>query len=174
MALGTGLGDDSAFAVAVGAGGNISEAAEDTLVGSSYLPGAIAIGTSAGFTAWLGANAVAQGTVFGAKYGYLFFATKGGFLKGDSNYVTQVSTTLGCLTGGSGCPTKEGIKDITKAAEVKPLKAPPEEPFSSAMPKAVIGGALIRVRQRFVGFVYLLEPLLGSLIMVVVRMMLEG
>jgi hypothetical protein len=158
----------------VGAGGNISEATKDTLVDSLYLPGAITIGTSAGFTARLGANTMAQGTVFGAKYGYLFFATKGGFLKGDSNYGTQVSTTLGCLTGGSSCPTKEGIKDITEAAEVKPFKAPPKEPLGFTMSKTVIGGALIRVGQHLVGFVYLLEPPLGPLIMVVVRMALEG
>jgi len=160
--------------MAPGASGNISEATKDTLLDSPHLSGAITIGASAGLTAWFGANTMAQGAVFGARYSYLLFAAKGGFLKGDSNSVMQVGTAPGCLTGGSSCPTEESVEDITKAAEVKPLKASPKEPFGSTMSKAVIGGALIRVRQHFVGFVYLLELLLGSSLVVVVGMMLEG
>jgi len=69
----------------------------------------------------------------------------------------KVITTLWSLTGSRVYPTKEGIKDVTKTAEIKPFKAPPEKPLSSTMPKAVIGSALVRVGEYLIGFVYLLE-----------------
>lgn len=57
---GAGLGDNSAFAVALGAGGGVGEAAEKALVDPSYLPGAIAAGTLEGLTTWLAADTLAQ------------------------------------------------------------------------------------------------------------------
>ena len=46
-ALGTGFGDNATLTVALGAGGNIGEMTKDTLLDSSYLPAAIAVGASA-------------------------------------------------------------------------------------------------------------------------------
>jgi hypothetical protein len=42
------------------------------------------------------------------------------------------------------------------------------------MPKAVIGSTLIRVREDFIGFVYLFEFFRRLLITVVVRVILKG
>ncbi len=86
----------------------------------------------------------------------------------------QVSTSLWGLSGRRSCPPKEGVKDITKATDVKPFKALPEEPFAITMSEAVIGSALIRVRERFVGFVYLLKLLLSPVLAVMVGVILEG
>ena len=76
--------------------------------------------------------------------------------------------------GGGSRIAKEGIKDITKATEVKPLEVPPEDTFGATMPKAVIGGALIGVREHLVSLVYFLKFLLSPIMVVVVGVMLEG
>ena len=86
----------------------------------------------------------------------------------------QVSTPLGRLASSSSCPSKEGVKNITKAAEVKSFKAPSEKPLSATMPKAVIGSALIRIGEHFVSFIYLFKLLLSPIIAVVVRVVFES
>ena len=86
----------------------------------------------------------------------------------------QVSAALWSLTGSSICPAKEGVKNIAKAAEVEALKASPPESLATTMPKAVISGALIRVREHFIGFIHLLKPVLGSIIAVMVGMIFKG
>jgi hypothetical protein len=95
-----------------------------------------------------------QGAVLNARYIYLFFSTKGGLLKGDSNVVVKVSTVLRCLTARSSrSPSKKGVKDITEATEIKPVKAPLKGPFVTAVPEAVVSGTFIRVREHFKGLV---------------------
>jgi len=126
LALRTGLGDDSSLAVALWAGGNIGEATEDTLLDPPYLSGAITVGASAGLTTRFGADTVAQRAIFGAGYGYLLVTAKGGFLEVNRNSVMQVNPAPGCLTRGGRGTAKEGIKDVTEATEIKPLKASPE------------------------------------------------
>ena len=59
-ALGTGFGDDSALAVALGAGSGAGETAEYALLNSAHLPGAIAVGAAAGLITRLTADALAQ------------------------------------------------------------------------------------------------------------------
>ena len=86
----------------------------------------------------------------------------------------QVSTLPGCLAGGSSRPSEESVKNITKAAEVKPLKASPEDSINTAMSKAVIGSSFIGVGEYFVGFIYLFKLLLSSIIAVAVRVIFEG
>jgi len=78
------------------------------------------------------------------------------------------------LAGSSSCPAEEGIKDITKATKVEPFEAPAEKALGTAMPKAVIGGSLIRVGEHFVCLVYLLKSVLGPIITVVVGVIFEG
>jgi hypothetical protein len=78
------------------------------------------------------------------------------------------------LTGSSGCPTKEGIENITKATEVKALKASPEKALSTAVSKAVISSALFKVREHFISFIHLLELVCSPVLVVMVRMILEG
>ncbi len=156
------------------AGSGVNEATKQSLVGTANLPGAIAIGAPAGLATWLTANTVAQGAIFSTRYIYLLFATKGGFLKGDSNAVAQVGATLWCLAGSSGCPTKESIEYIAKAAEVEAFKASPERYSDTAVTKAVIDRALIGVGEHFVSLIYLLEFLPGIIITVMVRVILKG
>jgi len=86
----------------------------------------------------------------------------------------QVGTALWRLASGSGCPTEEGIKNITKPAEIKALKASSENAVSPSVSEAVISGTLIRVREDFVGFINLLELLRGTVFVVTVGMILEG
>ena len=62
-ALGAGLSDNSALAVALGAGNSTSEATEYALLDSTHLPGAITVGAAAGLATRLAANALAQGAV---------------------------------------------------------------------------------------------------------------
>jgi len=173
-ALGAGFSDNSALTVALTAGGGCSEATKDTLLDSPYLAGAITVGASAGLTTWFTANTLAQGAVLGARYTYLLFTTKGGLFKGDSKLVAEVSTAPWSLAGGRGCSPEEGFKDVTKATEIKPFKTSPEEPLSTAMPKAVIGSALVRVSEYLVGLVYLLKPVRSPILAVVVRVILKG
>jgi len=87
----------------------------------------------------------------------------------------KVSTALRCLAGRSSCPpAEESVKDVTKATEVKSLKALPEEPFAISMSEVVISSALIWVREHLVGFVYLLKLILSPIIAVMVGVILEG
>jgi hypothetical protein len=173
-ALRTGLGDNSALAVTLVTGSGVRETTEDALLGALYLSGAVTVGTPGGLGAWLGAGTLAQGTVLGAQYIELLFTAEGGFLEGDGKPVVQVGTALGGLTGGGGCPTEEGIEDITKAAEVKALKTSAEDPGRTGVPEAVIGSPFIRVGEDFVGFVYLFEPLLSPFAVIMVGVVLEG
>jgi hypothetical protein len=172
--LGAGLGNNSTLTVALATGVSSSEATKDALLDSVYLPGAITVGASAGLTTWFATNTLTQGAVLGARYIYLLFATKGCLVKGNGNRVTEVGTTLWSLTGSSGCPTKEGIENITKATEVKALKASSEKTLSTAVSKAVISSALFRVREHFISFIHLFELVCSPVIMVMVRMILEG
>ena len=90
----------------------------------------------------------------------------------------EVGAALGCLAASGGCPPAkeiiEALKDGANATDVKPPKALPEEPFAITMSEAVIGSALIWVRERFVGFVYLLKFLLSPLLAVMVGVIFEG
>ena len=58
-ALGAGLGNDSAFTMTLAAGAGVNEAAKQGLLGTSYLPGAVTVGTLARLTAGLAAEAMA-------------------------------------------------------------------------------------------------------------------
>ena len=87
----------------------------------------------------------------------------------------QVSTTLWCSTSRGSYSTKEVIKvlkDTTNAA--KAFKAPPEDSLGTTMPKAVIGSAFIRVRERFVSLIYLLKFFPSIIITVMVGVILKG
>jgi hypothetical protein len=59
-ALGTGLGNDFALAMALAADGGVNKAAKQCLLGATYLPGAITTGTSAGLGPRFTADTVAQ------------------------------------------------------------------------------------------------------------------
>jgi hypothetical protein len=128
------------------AGGDIGKTAEYGLLNPTYLPGAITIGATIRFTTRLTAPSMAQGTIFNAGYTYLFFATKGRLLKGDSEPAVEVSTTLWSLTGGRSRPTEKSVKDVTEAAKIKPLKTSPKNPPGTTKPKAVIGSPPVLVR----------------------------
>jgi hypothetical protein len=156
------------------AGSDVGEATEEALLDSAHLPGAITVGASGGLTAWFAADTLAQRAVLGAGYGYLLFTAQGCFLEGDGDAAAEVSTALWCLAGGSGCPAKEGVKDIAEAAKVKALKASPEESLGTTVAKAVISRPLIRVRERFIGFVYLFKSFPRLIIMIVVGVILKG
>jgi hypothetical protein len=86
----------------------------------------------------------------------------------------EVNTAPWRLTGSRSHSAKEGIKDITKTTKIKALKFPSEKSFGTTMPKAVIGSALIRVREHLVSLIYLLKFFPGSVIMVMVGVILEG
>ena len=65
-ALGTGVGDNLALAVALGTGGNIGEAAKDTLLDPAHLSVTVTVGASAGLAIWGTTCALTQGAVLGA------------------------------------------------------------------------------------------------------------
>ena len=173
-ALGAGVSNNPAFTAALSAGSNIREAAKDSLLNPPHLPGAITVRALGRFGAWPGASTLTQGAVLSAQNIYFLLATKGGFLKGNSNIIGEVSTALWPPTDGTGGSAEEGIEDIAKTAEIKALKTAPEGSLSTTVTKAVVGAALIRVREHFVGLIYLLELLLSATITVMVRVILEG
>jgi hypothetical protein len=140
----------------------------------AHLPGAIAGWAFLWLSAGLGADAVAVGAALGAGYGYLLFAAEDGFLKGEGNVIVDVSAALWCLAAGGGYPAKEGIKYIAEAAKVNVFKALPPGFCGKTMPKAVIGDTPFRVREDFIGFIYLFELLRRLIITVVVRVILKG
>jgi hypothetical protein len=156
-ALGTGLSYNPALTVALRTNSDISEATEDALLNAVYLPSAITVGASSGLATWLAADALTQWAMLSAQDIYLLLATERCFLKGDTDIIVKVSTALRCLTGSRSYSAKEGIKDIAKTAEVKALKALSEKPFGTTVPKAVVGGAFIRVREHFVSLIYLFK-----------------
>jgi hypothetical protein len=139
--------------MALGAGGNVSKAAEDTLLNPAYLPPAITARAAAGLAAWFRAGTLAQGAALSARYSYLLPATEGCLGKGNSYPGVQVSaaprypSSIGC------CSTEEGVKNITKAAEAKVFKALSEKAVGTTMPEAVIGSPLISISENLVGFV---------------------
>jgi hypothetical protein len=171
LAGGAGVGDNFAVTPALLAGGGVSETPEKALVDAAHLPRAIAAGAFLGLGTGLGANAVAQGAVLGAQDTYLFFTAQRRFLKGGGKAVVKVGATLWSLAGGGGDSAEEGIKYIPEAAKVKALLPVSIDP---AVPEAVIGGTLVGVGEDFVGFVDLFEFFPGRIIMVVVRVILEG
>ena len=57
--LSTGLGNNRALTAALAANGGIDELSKDAPLNSAHLPDAIAVGTSAGLDAWLGAGTTA-------------------------------------------------------------------------------------------------------------------
>ncbi len=59
MALWAGLGNNYAFTVALVADCGVTEAAEDALLDTPYLSGAVASGASGGLATWLATNTVA-------------------------------------------------------------------------------------------------------------------
>jgi len=173
-ALGAGVGDNPAFATALGTDSDIGEAAKDTLLNTVHLPRAIAIRASGGLAAWLAANALTQGAMLGAQDFYLLLAAQRYFLKGDGGVIVEVGTALWCSAGGFSYSAEEGVKDIAEATKLKALKTPSKKPFGTAMPEAVIGGSFIRIREHFVSLIYLFEFLPCLVIMVVVRVVLKG
>ena len=160
--------------MALAAGGGVDEVTEDALLGSAHLPATITVRASAGLTTGLGASTLAQGAVLSARNIYLLFTTKGCLFKGDSWPMMQVGTALWSLMAGCSCPTKEGIKDFTKATEIKPLKTPSKKTLSTAMPKAVISSALVRIRKHLVGLVYLPKPVRRPILVIVVGVIFKG
>jgi len=81
---------------------------------------------------------------------------------------------LGSAAGGCRRAAEEGIEDIPEAAHVEALEAPAEQPLGAAVAVAVVGGALLYIREHLVGFVHLLEPVPRLLVVVMVGVMLEG
>jgi hypothetical protein len=173
-ALGAGLSYNPALTAAPRTNSDISEATKDTLLNTAHLPGAITAGASSRLATRLAADALTQGAMLSAQNIYLLLATERCFLKGDTDIIVKVSTALWCLAGSRSYSAKEGIKDIAKTAEVKALKAPSEKPFGTTMPKTVIGGAFIRIREHFVSLIYLFKFFPGGIIVVMVRVIFKG
>jgi hypothetical protein len=73
--------------VALGAGSDIGEVAEDTLLNPSYLSGSVTVGAIGGPGTRLAAVSLAGGAVLGAQDGDVFFAAEGGFLESDVGIV---------------------------------------------------------------------------------------
>jgi hypothetical protein len=174
VTLRAGLGDNPACAVTPGANSDIGEAAKDTLLNTTHLPRAITVGASGGLAAWLAANALTQGAVLSAQDFYLLLAPQRYFLKGDGGVVVEVGTALWRPAGGCGYPAEESVEDITEATKLKALKAPSKKPFGTTMPEAVIGGSFIQVGEHLVSLIYFFEFLPCLVVMVVVRVILEG
>ena len=90
-------------------------------------------------------NAMTHGTRFSAIYIYVLFAAESSFFKGNIELALEVSAALGTVAGGSGCPAKESVKNIPKAAKAKSLKAPGKETVGTIMSIKVIGSPLVSV-----------------------------
>ena len=86
----------------------------------------------------------------------------------------EVSTSLRCLAGSGGCPAEESVKYITEAAKVKSFEALPEYPLATGVSESIIGIALFRVREYFVGLVYLFKLCFGPIILIMVGVILKG
>lgn len=155
------------------ANSGVDELTEQAPLYPAYLTGAVATGTSAGLTARLRARTLACGAYLGACYLYLLFAAQGCLLKGDGDFTAQVGTTPGCLTCSRTGTTKKGFKDVAKAAEIKALEAPPEEIVSTTVSEAVIGSALIGVREHFVSLIYFLELFRSPVLSITVGMIFK-
>jgi len=174
VALGAWLGDDSTLTSTPVAGGPGLEAAKNACLNPAHLSRTVTLGAAAWLAARLGTSALAIGTVFQSGYVYFILATEGSVFKGYVYIVVKVSTALRCLACGCGCPTEEGVKNITKPAKIKALKALSEKVTGAGVSKAVIGGTLVRVGEYLIGFTNFLELLRGTIFMVAVRVILES
>jgi hypothetical protein len=173
MTARTWLGNDFALPATPGAGNDIGEAPEDTLLDLPDLASTLTVGTNGWLSARFAAQSTAFGAALGAGYNYLLLHPKGGFLQGNGYAMMKVNTLPWPLSS-SGRPTaEEGIKYIAETAEVKAFKALVEEPFST-MSEAVIGSTLVRIGEHFVSFVDLLKPVFSPVIPVMIRMIFKG
>jgi len=108
-------------------------------------------------------------------------ASENRLLKGDGQAIANVGALLRAAPGCRGGATEEGIENIAKSAEDVVEAPEAAEPLIKAlakarpgMPEAVIGGPLVGVAKDLEGFIDLLELLLGAILRVAVRMVLEG
>jgi hypothetical protein len=94
--------------------------------------------------------------------------------------MTQITASFSSRPPVSGDTTKEGIKDIAKAAKIKAVKSPAKSlrPYMAGrqarMTEAIIGGSLLGIAQDLIGLVDFLELLLSHPIPVAVGMVTES
>jgi hypothetical protein len=155
------------------ANGRIDKLTEDAALYPAYLTGTVTGGAAAGLTTRPGAGTATCGANLGSGNFYLFLAAQGCLLKGDRYVISKVITGSGCLARGPAGTTKKGFENISKTAHIKAFKTPPEEVLGTIMSEAVISGTLIGIREDFISLVDFLELLLGTIIVITVRMILE-
>jgi hypothetical protein len=139
-----------------------------------HLAGTVAVGAPYRLAARPATHTVAYRAVLGAGDIQFFLAAKNRFLKSDGDTIVEVWAPLGRLAGAGGGVTEEGVKDITKAAEIKPLKTTAKDSLSSVMAEAVIGGPFVRVREHLISLVYFFELTLGAVPVIVVRVVFKS
>ena len=175
-ALFTGSSDNTALAPATIAHRDVDELAKNGLLYASYLTRTLTYRAARGRGSWLRPTAATGSTGFPARKLYLFLATKDGFLKRDSQVVTKVGPALCaraplCICARAGKERLEDIIDTAEPAEVVGASAA-HAIIKAGMPKAVIGGPLLRVAQYFIGFIDFYKTSFRSLLFVGVRMVL--
>ena len=134
--------------------------------------------------AGFGARAVAGVAAFRLGDRDLLFAAVGGFLEGDLHVVAQVVAALRLAGVGRGrrrrgrrrcCPPPKTSRKISNGSwKPPPRPNPPGPAVKGGMAVLVVGGALLRVAQDFVGLAQFLELLLGGFVArVLVRVILD-
>ena len=148
---------------------------EGSPLADAYLTGTAALRAGLGLGALGGAAAAAALTGFNLPVSNFFFASLGGFLKGNRHHGFGIAAAAGCIwigTASAAAKTaaEEAVENVAKihahtagegasaactAAEVR---------VNACMAELVITGALIFIGQHFIGFVDFLELRLGLFI----------
>ena len=113
--------------MALGAGGDVHELAEEAAADAPHLAGAVAGVAASERRAGLAAGAGAAGTALDALDVDLAVDAEGGFFEGDLDVDAAVGATLG-LAGAAtgGCAAEERVEDVAEAAEVRAVEAAAE------------------------------------------------
>src|ERR1019366_5019929 len=178
-ALGAGIDDQFARALAGAAGARNGE--EALLI--THLPASSAGSAGDGRLARSHTASFALVALFQPPYLHLLGDAKHGFLKLESEVLTQIGPTLGARTAASPLPaehiakSEEVAEDVVEIVEHRGVESAvaARTAGNSRVTKAVIARALFAVGENRVGFAALLEALFGRRIVgIAVRMVLQS
>jgi len=170
FAVRAGIGYDSALTTTLAAGSYIYELAEYAALSLAHLPRTIADRASFGLAPWLASGAMTNRAYLSSYYFHLLLTAENRLLKGNSQAIMQVVTSLRPSTSCCASTAEEGFKDVPKASKVKAFKTSATKPLGSGMSKSVVGSTLLRIAENLVGLINLLKPLLSPVILVAIRM----
>jgi hypothetical protein len=173
MTLGTGFGNDLAFAPTSWTGCNVGKTAEHALVYLADLSGTVTVGAACRLTARLTADPLADRTVFGPVDRDLFLDTKGSFLESDTNPLEKVRSTLRRLARRSAGTPKESLKNIPDATHVETIEPLGEAAITASVSVPVVGSPFLRIGKDFLGFVDFFELILSLRIVVFIGVIFE-